>query len=145
MGPVAGAKGVVDVIVNFLSQLLGKTLIVGGLLVVKPDVLKNKDLAFIELPLEGGDLISDHVRSESDLPRDELGKPFGHWLQAKLGNEFSFGPSQVGGDDKLCSLLKQEIDGRKSGLDPGVIPDAAAVVLGNVKVNPEKDSFSFAV
>jgi len=51
----------------------------------------------------------------------------------------------VGGDDELGSLLKQKMNGRKSGLDPGVIPDAAAIVQGNVEVNPEKDSFSFAV
>jgi hypothetical protein len=39
-------------------------------------------------------------------------------------------------------MLEKIIESRESGLNAGIVPDLTFIVQGDIKINPEKNSFS---
>jgi hypothetical protein len=64
MGPMAGAKGVVDIAIDARGQFLGKLGIIPLFSRMKPDVLEEKYFILAEVCLHLVDFVPDDVRSE---------------------------------------------------------------------------------
>lgn len=66
---MTGPKSIIDVAVNFFSQLPGKFTIIRCLFIIEPQVFEKQDLAVEEISFEFIHLWPDHIRGEENFAR----------------------------------------------------------------------------
>ena len=140
VGTVSSSESIVDEKVERSGELLDESGLVLGLFLVESSVFEHDHSTFLGLANNLGNLFSDAVRGKSDILSEELG----HALGARSKGELVFlsvRASQVGADSDNGTLLLQELDGRDTGSDTGIIGDGLSVKR-NVDIATNQDLLS---
>ena len=123
-------------------QLLAERFAVLGLLDTVTGVLEKHNVAVFQSCCRGFGVLADHIviRRKDNLFAKQLGEPFGHRCERKLGLRLSLGLAHVRAEDHTPAVRHQLFDGRERGHDPVFIGDDA-IFQRDVEVTPHEHLF----
>jgi hypothetical protein len=73
---------------------------------------------------------------------ENFGEVGGDGLEGVLLLRFSFGPTEVAGEDEGCAFFQKQLEGGQSLLDPGIVGNLRTFgggLEGDVEVDPDED------
>lgn len=144
MGTVGGTEGIIDKQIEGSGQLLDKSRLVLGLLLVESSVLEHDNITLL-----GGidnllDFVTDAVGGELDFLSEQLSHALGTGSEGELVLWSVLGAAQVRADSHDGSLALEVFDGGDGRPDTGIIGDLLAI-KGNVDVAPNKNLLALKV
>jgi len=124
---VSGTESVVDVQIGRRGKLLGEVLVVLGLLLVEPYVLKEHDATLGEVICHLVHLVTNAVRSHHAFSSQKLSKSGRHWGQRELVLGPVLRAAQVRREKHLGTLLHQVLHCGDGSSDAGIISNGLAI------------------
>ncbi len=123
-------------------QLLAERFAVLGLLDTVTGVLEKHNVAVFQSCCRSFGVLADHivVRRKDNLFAKQLGEPFCHRCERKLGFRLALGLAHVGAEDHTPAVRHQLFDGRECGHDPVFIGDDA-IFQRDIEIAPHKHLF----
>ena len=141
MRAMSGGKGVVDIDVAELGELVDMGRIVLLLALVEPSVLEQKHVAILHFGDRVVGRLADAVGREGDRPLDDVGDRGGDGLQRIGLVRAALRPAEMREQNDLAALVRDLCDGRCNALDARRIGHAA--VFGRyVEVDPQEHALS---
>src|SRR5262245_56582030 len=112
MRPVRGAESIVHIKIAQLGKRLGEFWIVRLLTWLKPNVLKQRDIAILHVLNDFFRHITNGVMTENDGLMDQRMQIFADWPKRIFLRWFSLGSAKVRHQNRFPAVFAQVIDGR---------------------------------
>jgi len=146
VGPMTGAKGIIDKNLAALCQLFRKLRVIVCFFFIKPDIFQQQQLALFQAGFQPVYFWSDNIGSHDDVDAGQkLAQPFGHWLETHFRVELTLRPPQMRSNHQPGTSFQQVFNSRQRGLNPCFIPDLEILIQRHIEIDPQKDDFTFGV
>ena len=131
---VCGAECVVDVNVSHVSHSLCKRSVVLGLALFKANILKQNDLARLNLSGQLLSILAYNVLCQLDFLAKQLAQALSNRSQRILHVYFALRTAEVRAQDYSSVVIQQVVNGLQRSTDALVVGDVAVLVLRYVKI-----------
>ena len=131
---MCGAECVVDVNVSHVSHSLCQRSVVLGLALFKANILKQNDLARLNLSGQLLSVLAYNVLCQLDFLAKQLAQALSDRSQRILHVYFALRTAEVRAQDYSSVVIQQVVNGLQRSTDALVVGDVAVLVLRYVKI-----------